>query len=297
MAQVNQSQIRQLQNPSRTTDIYPLTVEQAVFDDDGVQLPTKLSKLFGDVALLFGDVAIIEGTDTASRAYVPGDFILYEGQLYRVIEDIASRDRFVPGSNIIATKIMNEIVGGVVLGVKGEAESTYRRGNVNITHENLGERLADLVTTAKTSLVAAVNELRQELTAMFGFVYYDTRSLIAHYYTYCHLVEDTVYIPELLAVYDPESRNITLVEGTLKIPMGEDSKSRGSGSSSSDYSLPSATTYRLGGVIVGNGLSVGIDGTLSVDMEATAAGVAGIIDRDAVSPTNAEIDAMFGIVD
>ena len=41
----NTSQIRQLQTPDHNIDVYPLTLEDAVFDEDGVQLSTKIENL------------------------------------------------------------------------------------------------------------------------------------------------------------------------------------------------------------------------------------------------------------
>lgn len=41
----DQSQIRQLQTPDNEIDVYPLTLEEAVFDENGVQLSTKIENL------------------------------------------------------------------------------------------------------------------------------------------------------------------------------------------------------------------------------------------------------------
>lgn len=145
-----QSQIRQLQNPDRTTDIYPLTVEEAVFDDDGVQLPSKLTQLYGDIA-------DVEATTTATRAYSVGDYVVCRGQLYKATASIAIGDTIEEGVNVESVTITDELKsGGAVTGVKGNAEPTYRKGNVNLTLANLGyESVNNLTTTATGKLLDA----------------------------------------------------------------------------------------------------------------------------------------------
>lgn len=145
-----QSQIRQLQNPSKTTDIYPLTVEEAVFDDDGVQLPSKLTQIYGDIAE-------VEATTTATRAYSVGDYVVCKGQLYKATASIAIGDTIEEGANVEADTIANALANaGQVTGVKGNAESTYRTGNVNLTLANLGyESVNNLTTTTTGKLLDA----------------------------------------------------------------------------------------------------------------------------------------------
>ena len=102
----NTSQIRQLQTPDHNIDVYPLTLEDAVFDRNGIQLPTKLNAINASILTITGKVDNIEN-----------DF---------------------------------------VSGVKGNAESTYRHGNVNLTLANLGyESVNDLNRTTSGGLLDA----------------------------------------------------------------------------------------------------------------------------------------------
>lgn len=100
-----QSQIRQLQTPDHSVDVYPLTVEEAVFDDDGVQLPSKLTQIYGDIAN-------VETTTTATRAYSVGDYVVCKGQLYKATAAIAIGDTITPGTNVTAVKITDEMGSG-----------------------------------------------------------------------------------------------------------------------------------------------------------------------------------------
>lgn len=100
-----QSQIRQLQTPDRSVDVYPLTVEDAVFDENGVQLPSKLTQIYGDIAN-------VEATTTATRAYSVGDYVVCKGQLYKATAAIAIGGTIIPGTNVTAVKITDEMGSG-----------------------------------------------------------------------------------------------------------------------------------------------------------------------------------------
>ena len=55
------SQIRQLQTPDNLVDVYPITLEDSVFDRNGVQLSTKienLSKLNDCLSIVNGKLCV-----------------------------------------------------------------------------------------------------------------------------------------------------------------------------------------------------------------------------------------------
>lgn len=88
-----------------------------------------------------GNLAPIESTSTASKSYSVGDYMVFQGQLYRVTSPIQSGGTIIPITNITATTVTDEIgsgSGGGVTGVKGDSENTYRTGNVNLTSANIG---------------------------------------------------------------------------------------------------------------------------------------------------------------
>ena len=102
----NTSQIRQLQTPDHQIDVYPLTLEESVFDKNGVQLPSKLSAMSGSILSIAGMVGEPNG-----------------------IAELDSNGK-VPSSQLPSS--------GAVTGVKGNAEQSYRTGNVNISPANIG---------------------------------------------------------------------------------------------------------------------------------------------------------------
>lgn len=54
-------------------------------------------------------VANVEVTTTASKLYAAGDYININNTLYRVASSIAAGGTITPGTNAIATTIMDEI--------------------------------------------------------------------------------------------------------------------------------------------------------------------------------------------
>lgn len=55
------------------------------------------------------------------------------------------------------------------------------------------------------------------------------------------------------------------IQASLTLLLASNGAAAGDGGSGEDYALPVATATRLGGVKIGNGLSVSSDGTLSID--------------------------------
>lgn len=53
-----------------------------------------------DLNKILGDFSTVEAGSTASRAYVATDYIIYDGELYMVIDDIAQGASFVINTNI-----------------------------------------------------------------------------------------------------------------------------------------------------------------------------------------------------
>lgn len=92
--------------------------------------------------LNIANVTTVQTTLTASKAYAVNDPFIYNGQLYKATSEISSGGTITIGTNASATTI-EELINlhsssGAVTGVKGNSESTYRTGNVNITPANVG---------------------------------------------------------------------------------------------------------------------------------------------------------------
>lgn len=57
---------------------------------------------------VFGDFATVEYTDTASKAYAVGDYLVYDSKFYRVTSAIAQGDTIVPDTNVVKTTVGEE---------------------------------------------------------------------------------------------------------------------------------------------------------------------------------------------
>lgn len=55
------------------------------------------------------NLAPIEATTTASRSYLVGDYLMLQGEFYKVISAIAIGDTLTVGTNIQATNVGNEV--------------------------------------------------------------------------------------------------------------------------------------------------------------------------------------------
>lgn len=124
----------------------------------GKVLSTSIMSVSGLVDTLQSDIATAEPSSTSTHAYAVGDYLMYSSQLYKVTQAISVGDTLVAGTNIAATKIADNFGsgggGGAVTGVKGNAETLYRTGNVNITPDNIGA-----VDTSKLGVANGVAEL------------------------------------------------------------------------------------------------------------------------------------------
>lgn len=90
---------------------------------------------------------------TVTFANLPNITSATEGDMYNISDEFTTTDEFkegggnvIPaGSNIYKTTdgYWDVLAGSPVTGVKGNVETTYRRGNVNITPENIGALAID----------------------------------------------------------------------------------------------------------------------------------------------------------
>lgn len=82
-----------LEKPDQT-DIYNIDVHNANSDAIDAALAAKPDS---------SNLATVESTNKASRAYTVGEYLVYNGLLYRVSAAIASGGTLTPGSNITST--------------------------------------------------------------------------------------------------------------------------------------------------------------------------------------------------
>lgn len=71
---------------------------------------------------VFGDFASVEYTDTASKAYAVGDYLVYDSKFYKVTSAISQGDTIVPDTNVAKTTVSDEIAP--ILMVSDTAPST-----------------------------------------------------------------------------------------------------------------------------------------------------------------------------
>lgn len=133
---------------------------------------------------------------TVSFANLPSVASATVGDMYNVSDEFITTSDFeegaghaVPlGSNVFCTanKRWDVLAGSPVTGVKGDSESTYRRGNVNITKANIGLGNVPNVSTnnqTPTYTTASSNaELSsgEKLSVAFGKIAKAIKSLISH---------------------------------------------------------------------------------------------------------------------
>ena len=63
---------------------------------------------------ILGDFATVETTGAASRAYKVGEYLTYNGHLYRVTTAISSGGAITPGTNVVQTTVGAEIANRVL---------------------------------------------------------------------------------------------------------------------------------------------------------------------------------------
>lgn len=134
------SQIRQLQTPDNLVDVYPLTLEDAVFDGNGVQLSTKIHDL--------ENRPLWNPKGTCTFANLPALSTAQVGDMWNISDQFTTTSDFREGAGIVVPAGSNVykttdgkwdiLTGSAVVGVKGNAEQNYRAGDVNITLQNLG---------------------------------------------------------------------------------------------------------------------------------------------------------------
>lgn len=62
-----------------------------------------------DASALMGNFAMVEDTNTASKSYKAGDYLVLNNLLYRVTSPIASGGTITVGTNVVQTTVGNEV--------------------------------------------------------------------------------------------------------------------------------------------------------------------------------------------
>lgn len=108
-------------------------------------------------------IATAEPTNISTHAYAIGDQFVYNGILYTATSAISVGATITPGTNCSISDTITEQIenAGKVTGVKGNAESIYRTGNVNISPADIGlgdvDNTSDADKPVSTATQAALN--------------------------------------------------------------------------------------------------------------------------------------------
>ena len=141
-----------------------------------VGLQTELAKAITDLTISGGTITITKGNGTTSTitiatgtsgainvATTTSDGLLSAADKTKLdgIETGAQKNSTALAtttSNGLMSKEdktnLNNLTAGTVTGVKGNAESSYRAGNVNITAENIGAASTNIATTSTNGLMS-----------------------------------------------------------------------------------------------------------------------------------------------
>ena len=57
---------------------------------------------------ILGDIATLQQSDTASKAYTTGDYLILNGYFYKVIDDISQGGTITPETNVVKTDVGSE---------------------------------------------------------------------------------------------------------------------------------------------------------------------------------------------
>ena len=83
------------------------------------------------------NLAPIEATTTASRSYLVGDYLMLQGEFYKVISVIAIGDTLTVGTNIQSTNVGKELKHGIVeLWANSNYGSAFAGQNISINNFN-----------------------------------------------------------------------------------------------------------------------------------------------------------------
>lgn len=159
--------------------------EYALDAQDYAEQAERIAEGLGGTLIPMGTITFAELPDTSKSGY-----------LYNISNEFTTTARFkegsgrtIPaGSNVFYTAdgYWDVLAGSPVTGVKGSAESSYRRGNVNITPANIGLGNVPNVSTnnqtptytASTSLTALTSG--EKLSVAFGKIAKAIADLISH---------------------------------------------------------------------------------------------------------------------
>lgn len=145
-----------LEKPDQT-DIYNIDVHNANSDAIDAALAAKPDS---------SNLATVESTNKASRAYTVGEYLVYNGLLYRVSAAIASGGTLTPGTNLTATTT------GAQLKSLNDSLTTVSSRSMNATHTAFAESwsINDLITAGVYRYTVLPSNAPTWMTSAYGMV-------------------------------------------------------------------------------------------------------------------------------
>lgn len=154
--------VSMIRGSSTIVDSTPIVDGQILFDEtrkclfmDNGSTREKYSGLGAD-----SNIANVEDTTTASQPYTTGEFVVVEGQLYKVTASIATGDTFSVGTNIATdtvgselTKINNDLSAKANLKLVSDATKQIRFGTDSSGNYGYYKDGADSVTPFKRGAI------------------------------------------------------------------------------------------------------------------------------------------------
>lgn len=92
------------------------TVDSAMSGSSSNPVQNSVIKAYVDglISGVLGEFATIESSSTASKAYSVGDYLVYDGNLYKVMTAIASGGTITPNTNVEQTTVGAEIANRIL---------------------------------------------------------------------------------------------------------------------------------------------------------------------------------------
>lgn len=113
---------------------------------------------------VFGDFATVEYTDTASKAYAVGDYLVYDSKFYRVTSAIAQGDTIVPDTNVVKTTVADEF--------SNASNVDYSNTTSGLTATNVQDAVDEVVSDLGEATGSWVGELLSSQTygSLVGYI-------------------------------------------------------------------------------------------------------------------------------
>lgn len=139
--------------------------------DMSVQVGNNTLNLQSTIQNILGDFAPIE-SNPVSKAYSVGQYLIFNGNLYKVITNIAQGGTLVVGTNVQATTVNNELtsLGGAAYQNVANNLTTTTEGSVLDARQ--GKALNDSIAALNSSTVEIANTVENKTN--LGSVYFRT---------------------------------------------------------------------------------------------------------------------------